>query len=70
MQDDSDLPVDIWITDISLKVVDVLSEEDKAGYSLTLVASEGKDVVKFLDVSPDSIGLYNKNVEPLSNPTK
>ena len=40
-QDESITAADIWITDIGLKVVNVLSEEDKQGYSLTLVASEG-----------------------------
>lgn len=33
---------DIWLKDISLNVVDVFSDEDTAGYRLTLKASEGK----------------------------
>lgn len=33
---------DIWLKDISLNVVDVFSDEDTAGYRLTLKASEGE----------------------------
>ena len=33
---------DIWLKDIALNVVDVFSDEDTAGYRLTLKASEGE----------------------------
>ena len=40
-QSESALPADIWIRDIELKVVDILSEEEQNGYSLTLVSNDG-----------------------------
>ena len=40
-QDSSISNIDIWIKDLALKTIDILTEEDKQGYSLSLVASEG-----------------------------
>lgn len=42
-QDSSKINIkDIWLKDIALNVVDVFSDEDTAGYRLTLKASEGE----------------------------
>lgn len=41
MQNSSITAADIWIRDINFKVVEELTEEEKSGYSLTIVASDG-----------------------------
>ena len=37
----TDIPFDIYIKDIGVKMIDVLTEEEKQGYSLTIVSDDG-----------------------------